>query len=100
MDRRGFTKLIAAAVLGVRVADKLLPAARSWSMSHYVNPAGAVPWPPSPITDELLADAGGFLVPQDFAEQIEADLLLYGNAYTRSNASRVHPLIAIGRRHA
>ena len=82
MDRRGFTKLIAAAVLGVHVADKLLPAARSWSMSHYVNPAG------------------GFLVPQDFAEQIEADLLLYGNAYTRSNASRVHPLIAIGRRHA
>ena len=71
MNRRGFTKLIAAAVLGVRVADKLLPAARSWSMSHYVNPAGAVPWPPSPITDELLADG-----------------------------LRVHPLIAIGRRHA
>ena len=93
MDRRGFTKLIVAAVLGVRVADEVLPAgptllgqpateADAFSMSYYVNPHG------------------GFLVPGDLAEQIEADLLLYGNAYTRSNASRVHPLIAIGRRHA
>jgi len=54
MDRRGFTKSIVAAALGVRVADELLPA----------GPAASprVSWPPSPVTDEMIADAaGGFI---------------------------------------
>lgn len=45
MDRRRFAKAIAAAVVGVRVADKLIP------------DASPVPWPPPPITQEMLDDA-------------------------------------------
>lgn len=95
MDRRQFMKGLAAAVVGIRVADKVLP--------------------------EQLADAGGFYVPREFmaefnryerellfgtgrdeprgilnaVEKLELDLRLYGNAYMRRDGSRVLPLQAV-----
>lgn len=101
MDRRRFAKLIAAAVVGVRVADEVLPAgpllledARTNIMDGPGSDFNDATWPPSPITQEMLDDCirtGGYLVHEDFAEQLEADLLPYGNAYRRPGGARIAP---------
>ncbi len=72
MDRRRFAKLIVAAVVGVRVADELLPAANDFVAVYPFPDTGGgyfvhedfadalkaeLPWPPLPITDEQIADA-------------------------------------------
>ncbi len=84
MDRRRFAKLIAAAVVGVRVADEL------------------VPEPAAPITDELLADAGGYLVHEDFAEAIvlwhEADEKMRANTFAIDKLAKGWYHVAV--RHA
>lgn len=83
MDRRRFARAILAAVLGVRVADELMPAALPASMSYHVDPDGdhIVPWPASPVTDEQIKDAGGYLVRQEFAEWLSSKVNMGGNRH-------------------
>ena len=69
MDRRRFAKLIAAFFAAPAVAE--VAARHPLPLEPDATP---VPWPPSPITDEQLADCvvdvGGFLVRDEFAEAI------------------------------
>jgi hypothetical protein len=81
MDRRRFAKLIAAAVIGVRAADEVLPA----GPTLFGEPVTVAAHPTA-------KDAtGGYLVREDFAAELDADLLLYGNAYRRVGGARIAP---------
>jgi hypothetical protein len=69
MDRRRFAKLIAAAVIGVRVADEVLPAGPTLfgqpvtTAAHpTANDFDAATW--IPVTNEQLADANMATVDQ------------------------------------
>ena len=90
MDRRQFAKLIGAAVMGVSVVDELL----STGPMLFGQPVTTAA---RPTATSFPVDFGGFYVPREFADQIEADILLYGNAYIRRDGTRVHPLKALAR---
>jgi hypothetical protein len=84
MDRRRFAKLIAAAVVGVRAADEVLPAGPTLLGQPVTEAASPTRFARLvPITTEQLGDAGGYFVHEDFADELlwmaeRERVLLYG----------------------
>lgn len=71
MDRRRFGKVAAALFVGKAVAESV---ARDDLLLLTDAKPSPVSWPASPITDEQIADAGGYLVHEDFVAEFDAEI--------------------------